>query len=150
MRTFFLDTSAFFKLYVPEKGSQVIQRIFQEGGLRLITNLTITEMMSNVRRLVEIDRLIDQKAYHAIKADIMAKIADRALDVIPVTLRDTLDSIDLIEKRYMSPIDAIQLASALRVSEGSDSFVFVCADSKLARVAEDQGLEVLNPLQAEP
>lgn len=150
MKAFFLDTSAFFKFYVPEQGSQVVQRIFQNGGLRLITSLTITEMMSNIRRLVEVDRLIDEKGYRAIKADIMAKIADGVLDVIEITLRDILDSIGLIEKRYMSPIDAIQLASALRVAERTDNLVFVCADTKLARLASDEGLEVLNPLQAAP
>ncbi|NLJ61003.1 MAG: type II toxin-antitoxin system VapC family toxin [Firmicutes bacterium] len=148
MRTFFLDTSAFFKLYVPEQGAQVLQQIFQNGGLRLITSLTITEMMSNLRRLLEVDQVIDEKAYRAIKADMMGKIADGSLEVIEITLRDILDSIDLIEKRYMSPIDSIQLASALRVFRRTENLVFVCADAKLARLASDEGLEVLNPLQA--
>ncbi|MCL4517558.1 MAG: type II toxin-antitoxin system VapC family toxin [Firmicutes bacterium] len=145
MNTLFLDTSALFKRYIPEKGSLALDKVFRNAESRFITNLTITEIVSNLRRLVDVEKLIDGKKYQAAKAELMGDIADGTLKVSEVTTADILSSVDLISKRYISPIDAIQLAVSLRLASREEEFVFICADKKLCRIAEKEGLSVLNP-----
>ena len=48
-----------------------------------------------------------------------------------------------ISKRYMKPVDAIQLAIALNLP--TTNLVFVCSDKGLCKIAELEGLIALNP-----
>jgi len=49
----------------------------------------------------------------------------------------------LILKRYMKPVDAIQLAVAL--NNFSAKPIFVSSDQKLCSVAQQEGLQIFNP-----
>ena len=135
--SYFLDTSALFKRYVQEEGSETVDVLFKEENI-----LFISQVISNLRRLVDVDRLISEKEFDLIKATFLGEIADGLLELTQLTTNILLESLEIISKRYVTPLDAIQLAAALSLPEKP---VFVCADKKLLRIAEDCGLEVLNP-----
>jgi len=53
------------------------------------------------------------------------------------------DSIMLVLKRNIRTLDSLQLAVALGLKELK--VIFVCADKKLVSVAENEGLQTINP-----
>lgn len=69
-------------------------------------------------------------------------MGDGRLDLIELTTAILLESLEIISKKYVAPLDAIQLATALSLPEKP---VFVCADRKLLRIAGEYELAVLNP-----
>jgi len=60
-----------------------------------------------------------------------------------VTAEDIIKAESLIIKRYMKPIDSIQLAIDLNLQE--DDLTFVSSDQRLCKIAESEGLSALAP-----
>jgi uncharacterized protein len=143
-KTYFLDTSALFKRYTDEPGTETVNRVFEEKAARLISQLTITEVTSNLKRLAEVDGLISDAEFKQVLKVFLGEIADGAIYTLEVTPQVVLNSVDLCAEHYLTPIDALQLATALSIKSGDP--VFICSDPKLLKVAELYGLQVLNPL----
>lgn len=141
---YFLDTSALFKRYADEPGSAVIERVFTEKATRFISQITMTEITSNLRRLVEIDKLITESEFKKVIKVFLDDIACGAIYTLDVTPKVILHSVDLCLENYITPIDALQLATVLSIKSGNP--VFVCSDHKLIKKAEKLGLKTLNPL----
>jgi len=146
MVTYFLDTSALFKRYISEEGSDAIANLFDSEGLLLISAVTLCETVSNLRRLSDIDKVIDEKEFEALRATFLGDVADGRLEVMELTTPIVLASLDIISSRFLTPIDALQIATALSLPEKP---VFVCADQKLNQVAMEYGLPALDPLHPE-
>lgn len=139
---YFLDTSALFKRYVQEEGSDIIDGLFKEDNLLFISSITLCEVISNLRRLVDVDGIITEKEFNSLRATFLGDVGDGLLDLIELETAILLESLEIISNRYVTQLDAIQLATALSLPEKP---VFVCADRKLLRMAEENGLIVLNP-----
>mgnify|MGYP001163460931 CR=1 FL=1 len=139
---YFLDTSALFKRYMQEKGSDIVDGLFKEENLLFISSITLCEVISNLRRLVDVDRIITEKEFNLLRATFLGDVGDGRLDLIELTTAILLESLEIISKKYVAPLDAIQLATALSLPEKP---VFVCADRKLLRIAGEYELAVLNP-----
>lgn len=139
---YFLDTSALFKRYVQEEGSDIVDGLFEEGNLLFISSITLCEVISNLRRLVDVDGIITEKEFNLLRATFWGDVGDGLLDLIELTTAILLESLEIISSKYITPLDAIQLASALSLPEKP---TFVCVDRKLLRIAEEHGLAVLNP-----
>jgi len=45
--------------------------------------------------------------------------------------------LDLIDKKYITPMDSVQLATAIQLNSKLEDVVFVCSDKKLAKLAEE-------------
>lgn len=140
---YFIDTSALFKRYVNEAGTDKIDSLFESAGVVIISNLTVIEFVSNLKRLVEIDRVIDIDAYNAIKSEFFNDIANGIIRVEPVSSLNIVTSVDLINKNYITPIDSLQLATALNLKEGYENISFVCSDKKLCSLADNEGIKVV-------
>jgi uncharacterized protein len=145
-KTYFIDTSALFKRYTDEPGSEVVNKVFAERASRFISQLTITEVVSNLKRLAEIDHLISDAEFKQVMKIFLGEIAGGAIYTLDVTPKVVLLSVDLCSEHYLTPIDALQLATALSIK--SSNPLFVCSDHKLVKVAESYGLQILNPLSA--
>jgi len=78
----------------------------------------------------------------ALKATFLGDIGDGLLELVELTPDILLHSLEILSRQYVTPLDAIQLASALSLPEKP---VFVCADQKLSRLAGEYGLPVLEP-----
>lgn len=143
-KTYFIDTSALFKRYTDEPGSEVVNRVFAEKASRFISQLTITEVVSNLKRLAEIDHLISDAEFKQVMKIFLGEIAGGAIYTLDVTPKVVLLSVDLCSEHYLTPIDALQLATVLSIK--SSNPLFVCSDHKQVKVAESYGLQILNPL----
>ena len=54
----FIDTSALFKRYQPEKGTAMVSQILETPDESVfISALSIVEIISNLRRLFEVDKI---------------------------------------------------------------------------------------------
>jgi uncharacterized protein len=145
-RTYFIDTSALFKRYADELGTEMVNQVFAEKASRFISQLTITEVVSNLKRLAEIDRVISDAEFKQLMKVFLSDIACGAIFTLDLTPKVVLLSVDLCSEHYLTPIDALQLATALSIKTSDP--IFVCSDHKLVRVAELHGLQTLTPLSA--
>lgn len=141
---FFIDTSALFKRYQVEKGTGVVCDILEKGDSDLfMSSLTIIEVVSNLKRLFEIDRVTTQEQFATQRSFFYHDIDNLNITILDVTSDDIIRADELILKRYMKPIDSIQLAIALNLK--INKLAFVAADKKLCNVAREEGLRVVNP-----
>ncbi len=145
MVNYFLDTSALFKRYIKEAGSDSIASLFGQQARFTIVSLTISEVLANLRRLVDIDKLLDDREYARLKSLFLGDILEGLLNVVEVTTSIILDSAEIVSQRFLTPIDSIQLAAALSIDDGE--LVFVCADDRLCQRAQAEGLKISNPLK---
>jgi hypothetical protein len=127
----YLDTSALVKLVVREpESAALIGLLTKNPGPHVSSALARTELVRAVRR-------------HGDPA-----AAGRALDVLAgVALMnmttDVLDEAAVLEPRTLRTLDALHLASALRL--GADVDGMVVYDARLAEAARARGLDVLVP-----
>jgi hypothetical protein len=142
MKFYFFDTSALVKRYHSEKGTENIDKIFNEDDRALIiSSLSITEIVSALNRKKEekviskedLDIVLSRFFHDAIKEYVVVELDEEHMK----------DSIMLVLKRNLRTLDSLQLAIALRLKELE--IVFVCADRKLVTVASKEGLKTINP-----
>jgi predicted nucleic acid-binding protein len=139
---YFLDTSALFKRYVEETGSDVVERLFNAHCSCFISSLTLVEVVSNLRRLVDVDGVLTEEEFIRIRGLFLAEVADLTLQVLDMTPKVIMRSLEICSSAYTSPIDAVQLASALSIPGGS---TFLGSDKRLLRMAAMSGLNTINP-----
>ncbi len=142
-RNYFIDTSALFKRYVEEQGSTLVNTLFKQGTGIYVSEITLCEVVSNLRRLVDIDSILNEKEFKVVKDTFLGEAGDEFFTIVEFTPAILIKSLDICTHKYITPLDAIQLASALSLPGET---VFVCSDRKLLRVACEWGLETINPM----
>lgn len=140
---YFIDTSALFKRYINETGTNEIDILFKKDARYLVSNLAIVEFISNLKRLVDIDNIIDFGTYMLIKKELFNDIGDGKIEVVNISSDEIIAATELIDKKYITPIDSIQLAFAVKMKEMDENSVFVCSDKKLCSLAANHGIKVL-------
>lgn len=139
-----MDTSALFKRYQTEKGTAAVNRIIEDRRRPLyISSITIVEMISNLKRLYEIDRLTTEEDFHIQRDFFYKDIIELNTTILDISADDIIKAEDLILKRYMKPVDSIQLAIALNMK--NDDVTFVSSDQRLCKIAVQEGLKILTP-----
>jgi predicted nucleic acid-binding protein len=103
-------------------------------------------VVSNLKRLVDIDKIISEAEFKQVIRVFLGEIAGGVIYTLDVTPKVVLPSVDLCLEHYLTQIDALQLAAAF--SNKSSNPVFVCSDLKLVSIAEMHGLQTLNLLTA--
>lgn len=140
---YFIDTSALFKRYVNEPGTDEMDKLFESAGLIVVSNLTVVEFISNLKRLADIEKIIDIPVYDAIKREFFNDIANGVIKVEPVSSQQVITSVDLIDGNYITPIDSLQLSAIINLKENYDNISFVCSDKKLCGIAAQKGIKVV-------
>lgn len=140
---YFFDTSALFKRYITEAGTDKIDLLFENKDLFIISSLTVIELVSNLKRMAAVDRVINDDVCAAIKSEFFNDIANGIIKVEPVSSLSIVTAVDLLSKCYISPIDSIQLAMALNLKGSSERISFVCSDKKLCKIAEKERIDVI-------
>lgn len=143
--SYFIDTSALFKRYVEEAGSLTINRLLDSGATCYVSLATLIEVVSNLRRLVDVDKLLTDEEFNLVKEVFLGEIGNGTLQTVAITSWIILTSLEICSNKYVTPLDAIQLSSAL--SLGKETIFFVCSDSKLLKLAVDCGLRTFNPVK---
>jgi predicted nucleic acid-binding protein len=147
MGVYFFDTSALFKRYRREEGSRTVEELFRRQTVRYISEITLLEVVSNMRRLVDVDKIVAPEEFDTLRATFFEDIAEERLEVARLSTSILVKSLTIASQKYITPLDAIQLATAASMAEPP---VFVCADQKLLRLAVEEGLEVLDVSQDIP
>ncbi len=137
----FIDTSALFKRYVLKKGTNKIDNVFMQKGTIFIADLTIIEVVSNLKRKNEISSELNREVYDKIKSEFFKNISDGIIKISETTSSTIIKAVSLIDKTYVTPIDSLQLASALELKNDYNNIVFVCSDKKLNSLAKNLGLK---------
>lgn len=141
---FFIDTSALFKRYQAEKGTASVTQILETHDQALyISSISIVEIISNLKRLYEIDKITTEDQFHQQRDFFYKDIVALNMTILDVTAEDVIKAEALILKRYMKPVDSIQLAIALNMK--TDDVSFVSADKKLCKIAVEEGLKTVTP-----
>ncbi len=142
MATYLLDTSALFKHYLPEPGAERVDALLTEDANVLVSAATEVEFLSNLQRLLTVDRVIDRDQFEAVCLALSLELASGRIEVVPVSAGVVEASVQLLLSRYVTPIDALQLATL--ESLGAEA-VLVSADQKLNRLADKLGLRFSDP-----
>jgi len=146
---FFLDTSAFAKLYHQEAGSDFIEQIVSLPGSALVSRLTLIEMESVFAikvRTGQLDLLGQDLARRRLRADISRgrirvgpSIGERHFQNARQLLISHGTTMSL------RTLDAIQLAIALDLLQTGAISVMVAADQRLCQAAAASGCPAMNP-----
>lgn len=145
--TYFIDTSALFKRYIPEEGSSQVDRLIDENTPVFISNLTRVEVASNLRRLLSVDGLIDQAQYAAAWAAFSLDIVSGKIEVVGTTPAIVEGAISLLADAYLTPVDALQVSTALSMGAGT---TVICSDQKLNKVLSELGVQCIDPAHRPP
>lgn len=143
----FLDTSAWIKYFIEEKGTIEIQKFIYEKSVTGETifsasAVTLAEILATIRRALK---------SHRITIEQYSKIRDEFYDQwenvdIPLVDKSLIDkSGELAEKYVLKGCDAFQLASAIAIRAN----IFINSDNELNNAAIALGFVVWNPAEGE-
>ena len=149
MANYYFDTSSFVKFYIEEDGSGTIQGLLgdDDSHTLIISDLTILEARSAIRRREREGTVSVERAAHIIERiddDSMNRFLTQDLSSAIVS-----EATRLIDAHLLRTLDALQLAGCLEIRrERLVEPTFVCADTRLLDAAIQEGLNILNPLDA--
>lgn len=122
----------------------MVSRLLEESDEPVfISSITIVEIISNLKRLYEIDKITTEEQFLKQRTFFYQDISTLDITILDVSAEDIIKAEDLILKRYMKPVDSIQLAIALNLKR--DSVTFVSSDRRLCKIAAEEGLDTLTP-----
>lgn len=128
--SFYVDTSAFVKLFMAEAESTAMRRWWRNhDGHVFSSDLLRTEVLRTSRRI----------STPAVAA------ARRMLDAIPLIRLDSnsYERAGFVDPPLLRSLDALHLTAATTVGDELDGFVTY--DDRLIEAATLQGLEIVNP-----
>lgn len=146
MSCYFLEATAFAKLFVREPGTDTLIRLMEtvEDNRKLIAASTPLEVYAALRRRERAGAISPQDANAAL--EVLRLEAARTVQepLNPAVLESARQLLDRTTLRWP---DAIQLAAALVAREmfQGTEIVFVSASPVLLEAARTEGLQVLNP-----
>ena len=119
----FLDTSAFAKRYVAERGSRKVTALCLQADSLFVSVICLPELISTLSRLVR-EKKLAKADYRKLKHDAMADLAD--VDICHITPNVVVSVVSLLESHPLRATDALHVACALAVEPD----IFVSADRK--------------------
>lgn len=125
----YVDTSVFGRVMLEEPDKKAIQRDLAKFGQSVASHLLRVEL----RRVARRERTVEE--------------ADRILDgvlLIPMD-DDVLASAETISPPTVGTLDAIHLATAVRLAKAGELDALMTYDKRLAAGAKEHGLTVLSP-----
>jgi predicted nucleic acid-binding protein len=144
---YFLESTAFAKLFVQEPGTDAMIRLMEsvEDNRKLIAASAPLEVYSAIRRRARAGGISSEDANAAL--EILRIEAARMVQepLNPAVLEAARQLIDRAELRWP---DALQLGAAIVAREmfQGTEIIFVSASSNLLDVARNEGFNVLDPV----
>ena len=133
----FLDTSAFAKRYVAERGSDKVMALCLQADSLVVSVICLPELISTLSRLVR-EKKLAKAEYRKLKSDAIADLAD--VDICQIT-PDVLGTVvSLLESHPLRAMDALHVACALTVKPD----IFVSADRRQLSAARKAGLKIVD------
>lgn len=146
MTFYFFDTSALVKHYHQESGTEAVDEIFYDrNAFLLISELTIVEIASALSRKRNRGEITVEAMQRALAQ--FAQDSQEELVIFGFQSGFIQQARDLIiQHAELRTLDSLQLSVALHLQSLAPTFV--CADSRLSKVARDLGFTVLEPQSA--
>jgi uncharacterized protein len=147
MKAYFFDTSALVKRYMLEAGSEWVTAQCERNSVTL-SQLTLVEAVVAFCRRARAQnlnqRISESERDHHIK--IFRQDVFWQYNIIDVTEPICIRAGNLSRFHKLRAYDAVQLATALIVSEGLETaLIFVSSDTDLLSVAKAEGLDIEDP-----
>lgn len=149
MSSYFIDSSALVKRYMPETGTLWIRNLTaNRAGHDLFTaQITLVEIMSAISRGYH-DGDIDRATLQAFR-QLVTRHTQTQYHVLALNDAIITQALDLHEVYRLRAYDAVQLASAMalqqRASVSAITITFIAADFRLLQAASAEGLSTDNP-----
>ncbi len=153
MNSYFIEATAFAKLFVQEPGTDALIRLMEavEDNCKLISSATPLEVYAALRRR--------ERAGDITSADTLSAISvlrHESARMVQQPLNPAVLEIarQLLDRTALSWPAAVQLASALAARDmfPTANISFVSASAQLLEAAKKEGLEIIDPTRhvAEP
>ena len=146
MSCYFLEATAFAKLFVREPGTDTLIRLMEtvEDNRKLIAASTPLEVYAALRRRERAGAINPADAAAALEVLRLEGARTVQQPLNPAVLESARQLLDRTTLRWP---DAIQLAAALVAREmfNGTEIIFVSASQTLLDVARAEGLQVINP-----
>ena len=146
MSFYFLEATAFIKLFVQEQGTDALIRLMEaaEDNRKLISSSTPLEIYASIRRRERLGEISPEDATSALSVLRIesARMVQQPLN--PAVLEAARQLLDRSKLRWT---DALQLGSALAAREmfQGTAILFVSASPLMLEAAENEGFGVLDP-----
>jgi predicted nucleic acid-binding protein len=141
---YFFDTSALFKRYHREPGTQAVDTAFAAPAIRIASDLALIELASSLARRVRMQYITVQD-FQAAKAAIAEDTQNQTVLRIEALKADAarlLEQYGLTQE--LRTLDALHLAVMRRFGPAALAAVY-CADRRLIAILEAEGFTVINP-----
>ncbi len=140
---YYLDTSALVKRYVVEPGSEAVDMVFRDAyrGLAVVScsSWNIAEAAVVFEKYSRILGLNVRELMRSMMRELRILSRLHMLRVIGITPTLIRNSIQLVFKHHIYVADALQITSAKTLNSSK----FLTGDKKLAKIAEQEGLQVI-------
>jgi predicted nucleic acid-binding protein len=133
----FLDTSAFAKRYVAEKGSNKVMELCQQADSLVVSVICLPELISTLSRLLR-EKKLTKTDFRKLKSEAMADLAD--VDICQITPNVLASVVSLLESHPLRAMDALHVACALAVEPD----IFASADLRQLSAARKAGLKIID------
>ena len=149
MSCYFLDSTAFVKLFVQEDGTEAIIRLMEatEDNRKLISAGTPLEVYAALKRRERVGGISaeDSDAARTILRVEAARMVQQPLN--PAVLEAARQ---LLDRHELRSAEALQLGAAVVAREMFQGMeiIFVSADQRLLDAAKSEHFETLNPVEA--
>lgn len=131
----FLDTSAFAKRYVAERGADKVLSLCEQADMLVVSVICLPEFISTLSQLLR-EKKIDQYDYRNLKAAAMSDLTD--VDICQITPPVLTSALALLEANPLRAMDALHLACAINVR----TELFISADRRQLNAAKNAGMKV--------
>jgi len=147
MVTFYFDTSAIVKRYHREVGSDVLDRIFELKDGFATSFWTILKFIVAFSFMVRRNEL-SREAFSTVTSLFLKEVL--GMFAITSVNDELVASAALMATKHALPsADYLQLASAISLRSAlqpvKERVVLVCSDKELCKVAEEEGIEFIDP-----
>ena len=132
----FLDSSAFAKRYLAERGSETVLECCRQATKLCVSVLCLPEVISALNRLRR-QSLLTKRQYEKLKNAVLVDVRD--VEVCDLSPRVVARAVRLLEENPLRAMDALHVACALEWK----AELFVSSDQQQIAAAQTSGVRVL-------
>ena len=138
----YLDTSALLKAFIAEDGTSEVRAWMRTADVHASSAIAGLETASALARLAR------EGGGTAAIGKAKAAFEEAWKDFAQVEVDEVLgEAARLVELHPLRSLDAIHLASALRIQGSGHAIQFACFDDRLRAAALKEGLKILPPMK---
>ena len=153
IRTHYLDASALVKLFIDEKGTDIIKKYFDEQSVFHTTSLCFAEALGALKAKNK-KKYISNEAYLSASEELCISAFGHAIQIDEISIAEPTafrESEKLSKKYGIDLIDCFQIYTlrhgVLSILAGDSRTILITADKDLAKAAKSEGLrawDILN------